>query len=284
MPENIRVILTRCRDFIDTTKVPAYPSGADLSNEIDALLAAQPAPQPSHAAQAVIPADLITIRKPTTSAEMLWLLKLAHLVISDVDKTLEETFAPAQPAAEPSRFGSPELQAMIVARCVEKDQADSVLAIQGETNVQLDTDPNPTAPGQQRDMACSLALGQPVGNGSDQVAGHPSAQGDKLLTVAERNIRSFLRSATFKSESDREAALNCVDVLWEAARAADSVLEDAARLDWLEQNLFHREMDEWDVKLGGRGDQNMWVLFAPKGVQGSARRIIDATRKQGEKQ
>ena len=34
--------------------------------------------------------------------------------------------APAQPAAEPSRFGSPELQAMIIARCVEKDQADRV--------------------------------------------------------------------------------------------------------------------------------------------------------------
>ena len=59
---------------------------------------------------------------------------------------------------------------------------------------------------------------------------------------------------------------------------ADSVQEDAARLDWLEQNLFHREMDEWDVKFGGRGDQNMWVLFAPKGVQGSARRIISAAR------
>ena len=68
-----------------------------------------------------------------------------------------------------------------------------------------------------------LALGQPMGNGQDQAAGRPSAQGDKLLTVAERNIRSFLRSATFKSESDREAALNCVDILWEAARAAESV-------------------------------------------------------------
>ena len=61
----------------------------------------------------------------------------------------------------------------------------------------------------------------------------------------------------------------------------DSVQEDAERLDWLEQNLFHRVMNEWDVKFGGRGDQNMWVLFAPKGVQGSARRIIDAARKQG---
>ena len=62
-------------------------------------------------AQAVVQDDLITIRKPTTSAEMLWLLKLARLVISDVGKTLEETFAPAQPAAEASRFGSPELPA-----------------------------------------------------------------------------------------------------------------------------------------------------------------------------
>ena len=52
------------------------------------------------AAQAVVQDDLITIRKPTTSAELLWLLKLAHLVISDVDKTLEETFSPAQPAAQ----------------------------------------------------------------------------------------------------------------------------------------------------------------------------------------
>ena len=40
---------------------------------------------------------------------------------------LEAAFAPAQPAVEASRFGSPEQQAMIIARCVEKDQADSVL-------------------------------------------------------------------------------------------------------------------------------------------------------------
>ena len=56
-------------------------------------------------AQAAAQDDLITIRKPTTSAEMLWLLKLAHLVISDVDKTLEETFAPAQPAAATQQAG-----------------------------------------------------------------------------------------------------------------------------------------------------------------------------------
>lgn len=65
------------------------------------------------------------------------------------------------------------------------------------------------------------------------------------------------------------------------AEARRDALEEAARLDWLDQNIFHRELDEWDSKVGGRGIQNMWVLFAPKGVQGSARKIIDAARKQG---
>ena len=62
---------------------------------------------------------------------------------------------------------------------------------------------------------------------------------------------------------------------------AESVQEDAARLDWLEQNLFHREKDEWDTKFGGYKEYNMWVLFSPKGIQGRARDIIDAARKQG---
>ncbi|WP_422846917.1 hypothetical protein ACOYR4_13165 [Acidovorax sp. M14] len=53
--------------------------------------------------------------------------------------------------------------------------------------------------------------------------GRPTPQGNELLTVAERNIRSFLRSATFKSESDREAALSCVDVLRDAACASLTV-------------------------------------------------------------
>ena len=102
----------------------ASGSWVRYADHVTALAAGQ-----ATAAQAVVQDDLITLRKPTTSAELLWLLKLAHLVISDVDKTLEETFAPAQPAAEASRFGSPELQAMIIARCVEKDQADSVPAV-----------------------------------------------------------------------------------------------------------------------------------------------------------
>ena len=73
----------------------ASGSWVRYADHVTALAAGQ-----ATAAQAVVQDDLITLRKPTTSAELLWLLKLAHLVISDVDKTLEETFAPAQPAAQ----------------------------------------------------------------------------------------------------------------------------------------------------------------------------------------
>lgn len=194
--------------------------------------------------------DLITIRKPSTRVEVEWLAKLAHLLVRDVNDKLDELLAAAPQPAPP---------------------ADSQQAPQGETNVQLDTDPNTAAPGQQRDMAGSVALGQPVGKGSDQVAGHPSAQGDKLLTVAERNIRSFLRSATFKSESDREAALNCVDVLWEAARAADSVQEDAERYRWLRR--WKGQEHEPPFTVQHEIDGALWG--------GDLDAAIDADRKQG---
>ena len=162
-----------------------------------------------------------------------------------------------------------------------KAQTDSVPAIQGEMNVQLDIDSNHSAPGQQRDVARAVALGQPMGNGQDQAAGRPSAQGDKLLTVAERNIRSFLRSAQFKCESDREAALNCVDVLWAAARdPADSVLEDAARLDWLESNS--QTNIERVRYLGATKSIYEVTPYDSVSYDGETlRAAIDAARKQG---
>ena len=50
--------------------------------------------------------------------------------------------------------------------------------------------------------------------------------------------------------------------------------EDAGLLDWLDENIFHREMDDWDKER--MPTMNMWVMFAPKGVQGAARNIIRA--------
>ena len=90
---------TAAQAVVDRWDTPLWkdvPATAEYIGRLRAALAAGQAT----AAQAAVQDDLITIRKPTTSAEMLWLLKLAHLVISDVDKTLEKTFAPAQPAAQ----------------------------------------------------------------------------------------------------------------------------------------------------------------------------------------
>lgn len=50
----LRALLTRCREFIDTTTAPAYPAGADIADEIDATmeaLAAPKAPQGGHEAR-----------------------------------------------------------------------------------------------------------------------------------------------------------------------------------------------------------------------------------------
>jgi hypothetical protein len=51
---------------------------------------------------------------------------------------------------------------------------------------------------------------------------------------------------------------------------------DTLRLDWLDENIFHREMEPWDKRRAP--GHRMFVLFAPDHVQGTARKIIDAAR------
>ena len=71
--------------------------------------------------------------------------------------------------------------------------------------------------------------------------------------------------------------LNHGQPLYTAPQPAPAPLsDDTKRLDWLGRNIFLREMSEWDAKYGHGPDYNMWVVFSPKGVQGSARNIIDA--------
>lgn len=60
--------------------------------------AAKPSPSPA-------PADLITIRKPTTRAEVEWLAKLAHLLIGDVNATLDGLLASSPAPAQPGQEG-----------------------------------------------------------------------------------------------------------------------------------------------------------------------------------
>jgi len=54
--------------------------------------------------------------------------------------------------------------------------------------------------------------------------------------------------------------------------------KDAERLDYLDKNIHSREPDSWDSRFGAckDGDTWCWMMFAPKGVQGSARSILDA--------
>lgn len=49
---------------------------------------------------------------------------------------------------------------------------------------------------------------------------------------------------------------------------------DTARLNWLNQNFFSREKNAWDAAL--HADATQWVFFAPQGVQGDVRVVIDA--------
>ena len=127
-----------------------------------------------------------------------------------------------------------------------------------------------------------------AGGVSGPLIGQPQAMPD-LSQLTERGAKAWagvdaqgLREGFTAADMATVTAQGFRDgVASVSAQAADSVQEDAARLDWLEQNLFHREKDEWDTKFGGYKEYNMWVLFSPKGIQGSARNIIDAARKQG---
>lgn len=158
---------------------------------------------------------------------------------------------------------------------------------------------NPAHRGTKQQMRDAYAAG--MGDPKAQPSPTPQASHGQAPAGANENAELVTLIAECRDAFPIPAHGDPIENYWSAAIAdpanvpaylqeiakrkqADSVQEDAARLDWLEQNLFHREMDEWDVKFGGRGDHNMWVLFAPKGVQGSARRIIDAAMSKGAPQ
>ena len=96
-PENIRSILVRCREFIDTTKAPAYPAGADLADEIDMVLAAQPAAAP--AAAVGLGDDLVTYESAMQAIEHVAMHNSASREREAVDMLVAAPAAQAAPAA-----------------------------------------------------------------------------------------------------------------------------------------------------------------------------------------
>jgi len=96
------------------------------------------------------------------------------------------------------------------------------------------------------------------------------SDGTRMLSScnAESPMFAAAQMLTFRAEgiaADRAARL---------APDAGIDARDGERLDWLDKNIFHREMDDFD-KRQYRGF-TMWVTFAPNGTQGTARKIIDA--------
>ena len=81
------------------------------------------------------------------------------------------------------------------------------------SNVRLDIDSNSTEPEQQRDVACSLEVGQHVGNGEHQEASCRGSKDSELMKIAARNLKYFIEHAQFSSFADKRAALNCLDAL-----------------------------------------------------------------------
>lgn len=144
---------------------------------------------------------------------------------------------------------------------------DRSAALTGENHAQLDMDSNASEPGQQRELVGALAVGQHVGDRAHETAGNPCAERDvSLRSVAVRNLRSFLHSATFKSESDRQAALTCVDVLQEARPAPPAMDggEDAARL--LRQILAASQDGDSDTRLSAHFVSRIETITKPGGA------------------
>lgn len=104
----------------------------------------------------------------------------------------------------------------------------------------------------------------------------------------ERTIAGWLCGYDFLTSREAAekalAAGKVVDPLWiireiEVPGEQDvSLLSEAAKdveaMEWLDQNVFHRPMDDWDCER--RPNQAMWVFFAPKGHHGTGRHIVRA--------
>lgn len=97
-----------------------------------------------------------------------------------------------------------------------------------------------------------------------------------LLKAVEPLARIAQLEQAVRYESD--LCQQALDSRAQLERQLAEARKDVERLDYLENNIHNREPDDWDSRFGvcKNGDTWCWVLFAPKGVQGSARAIIDA--------
>ncbi len=108
------------------------------------------------------------------------------------------------------------------------------------------------------------------------------AEADRRAGAAERELASVKKDLAvihaMRSRMKREWGVSedvSFDIVWQRAIDAKEMM------DWLDQNIFHVEPDEWTRKFSPH--LNTWRIFAPEGVQGSARAIIGAAIKAQSK-
>ena len=201
--------------------------------------------------------------------------------------TAAQAAQPAQPAAESSRFGSPELQAMVIARCVEKDQADSVQEDAAREPLQIFDSPRAKAlmrAFEEGWAACRDA--EFVGEDAQNDAFNQSATVNVCLAedwtaAAERashgqapaetgnSVSAQTDSAPSRFGSPELQAMiiaRCVE-----KDQADSVQEDAALWRWLAEYL-----------VGPRTDLDDEIVASE--TVNDLRKLVKAAIKQGEKQ
>jgi hypothetical protein len=114
-------------------------------------------------------------------------------------------------------------------------------------------------------MAKLMDLADIYANAVADNSGDDNAQNNRL-EMAEEAARLDLAGAIEEVLVERHLAT--------LSRAPGQDVKDAQRMDHLDKNIFHREMSDWDKRL--YPGHSMWVTFAPEGVQGSARKILDA--------
>jgi Lar family restriction alleviation protein len=68
--------------------------------------------------------------------------------------------------------------------------------------------------------------------------------------------------------------LRNVQPLYAAPTSSTADAKDAARLDWLNENFFSDQKDDWDERQAPNCIK--WKFFGPMSVQGDVRRVIDA--------
>ncbi|WP_234775229.1 hypothetical protein [Paraburkholderia tropica] len=171
---------------------------------------------------------------------------------------------------------SPEELAKLQAQPDARAAADAISLAKAILHLVDDFHERPTS---ENRTVLRIALTEEFGKLLEARAAAPQA------ALTDEQIETIHYAATWLSRSEdignRKHAGRLLTILATAPteRMSDAArdAEDAARLDWLDKNMWHREKNLWDAKTWA--GHAMWVTFAPDGIQGSARRIIDAARK-----